>query len=223
MKLQLPSVELVCVDGRLHPNAVHEAVAAIRYSLKDADFARTTFFSPLVDSLPKTIQGHRIKPIETVEDYSRFVLKELPFIIESEHCLVIQWDGFVVDTSKWRNDFLDYDYIGAPWPPSWGQCRTNRVGNGGFSLRSRRLMRRIAELDTPDEIIRLEDNVICLHHHKVITREGYQYAPADIAAEFSWENPIPEIEPNQSFGFHGRHANNAEYLKLALDYATQNI
>ncbi|CAF1040320.1 unnamed protein product [Rotaria sordida] len=35
-------------------------------------------------------------------------------------------------------DYLSYDYIGAPWDPSWFKySKTNLVGNGGFSLRSR--------------------------------------------------------------------------------------
>jgi hypothetical protein len=35
-------------------------------------------------------------------------------------------------------DFLQYDYIGAPWDPSWfGFSKVELVGNGGFSLRSR--------------------------------------------------------------------------------------
>jgi hypothetical protein len=39
----------------------------------------------------------------------------------------------VFDAARWRDAFLEYDYIGA----SWLQFDD---GNGGFSLRTRRLM-----------------------------------------------------------------------------------
>src|ERR1700722_12124880 len=59
---------------------------------------------------------------------------------KTSHCLTIQYDGFVLDSDMWRAEFLDYDYIGAPWPH-----RGYAVGNGGFSLRSVEMMRYLIE------------------------------------------------------------------------------
>jgi len=60
-------------------------------------------------------------------------------------CLLVQPDGFVINPDKWDNQFFEYDYIGAPWeqvPHSyldpWG--KPHRVGNGGFSFRSKKLL-----------------------------------------------------------------------------------
>ena len=37
------------------------------------------------------------------------------------------------DGNRWRDEFLEYDYIGAPWNVPAGS--RNNIGNGGFSLR----------------------------------------------------------------------------------------
>jgi hypothetical protein len=76
------------------------------------------------------------------------MLSDLFKYIETTHLLNIQWDGFVVRPSAWDPEFLKYDYIGAPWkvhphhhwPPFPDVTENNRVGNGGFSLRSKKLM-----------------------------------------------------------------------------------
>ena len=39
--------------------------------------------------------------------------------INSEHVLVIQDDGHIVNPDIWDDNFLDYDYIGAPWPTEY--------------------------------------------------------------------------------------------------------
>ena len=60
----------------------------------------------------------------------------LPNIIKTEFMLGIHDDGFVINPNLWTDQFLKYDYIGAPWShtiPYYGQ--KYRVGNGGFSLR----------------------------------------------------------------------------------------
>ena len=83
----------------------------------------------------------RVVPIERINStkvYSDFLLTQLVDHVQTSHCLVVQWDGHVLDPGRWSSDFLDYDYIGASWP----QFNDGYdVGNGGFSLRSRRLMK----------------------------------------------------------------------------------
>ena len=38
--------------------------------------------------------------------------------IESDFALVVQDDGHIVNPNNWSDEFLAYDYIGAPWPSS---------------------------------------------------------------------------------------------------------
>jgi hypothetical protein len=85
-------------------------------------------------------------------DYSGFVLYELYDLLinygitKDKHILIVQPDGFPVNINKWTNEFLNYDYIGAPWHFfNWFlkdiKILPPKVGNGGFSLRSMKLMK----------------------------------------------------------------------------------
>ncbi len=110
------------------------------------------------------------------------------------HALVVQWDGFVVHPECWDSRFLEYDYIGAPW-----HALGDAVGNGGFSLRSKRLLDALRQLDVPEP--HPEDYRICVTHRAELeSRFGIRFAPPDIAARFSWEAVEP---PEPTFGLHG--------------------
>jgi hypothetical protein len=104
------------------------------------------------------------------------------------------------DVGNWDMDFLNYDYIGAPW----GNCDESvAVGNGGFSLRSRKLMEVLVHLKLkcdptlPDADA--EDVVICKYHRQDILTKGCKFAPFALAQKFSTENS----ELTDTFGFHG--------------------
>ena len=60
--------------------------------------------------------------------------------IDTDFCLIIQGDGFVIHPENWTDEFLKYDYIGAPWR-NLAHYSFIRVGNGGFSLRSKKLLK----------------------------------------------------------------------------------
>ena len=59
-------------------------------------------------------------------------------MLHGEKILVYQHDSFLFRDGI--DQYLAYDYVGAPWPRKQGLTRTG-VGNGGLSVRSRRLMR----------------------------------------------------------------------------------
>ena len=94
----------------------------------------------------------------------------------------------------------EYDYIGAPWsegatPPD------QRVGNGGFSIRSRRLLEALRDPELDYDPTRGEDQLICHTLRPVLeARHGIRFAPLDIAQRFSFERDGP-VHP--TFGFHG--------------------
>jgi hypothetical protein len=124
------------------------------------------------------------------------VIKELGRYIETSHVLLIQWDGFVVNPMSWNDEFLDYDYIGARW--GW-LTDGHAVGNGGFSLRSKRLLEalgdpHIAELEP-------EDVAICRTYRAYLeSAHGIRFAPEGVADRFAFEATYPTGLP---FGFHG--------------------
>jgi len=143
---------------------------------------------------------HPINPIRSVLDYSHFMLNIVPHCVDADAVLVIQWDGMPCDRTAWRDEFLGYDYIGAPW----GHCDPSvAVGNGGFSLRSRKLMQTLAMLKIrPDPSLPesdAEDVVICRHYRADILRAGCSFAPLEIAHQFAFENE----RQGSTFGFHG--------------------
>ena len=107
-----------------------------------------------------------------------------------------QWDGFVVDASVWSDEFLQWDYIGAPWPD---QPEAVAVGNGGFSLRSQRCLR--AGLDEELTELHPEDEILCRSQRALLQRKhGLRVAPLALAQRFSFENAAVK---HSSFGFHG--------------------
>jgi hypothetical protein len=141
---------------------------------------------------------HRIEPIRSLTDYSRIVLQVLPDIIQEDHFLLIQWDGMPVSQAAWDEAFLDYDYIGAPWS---GMPEHIAVGNGGFSLRSRKLLDavRAMGIDACGDSHQAEDVMLCREHRAHLEARGIKFAPVSLAARFSFETGTP---PPVSFGFH---------------------
>jgi hypothetical protein len=134
----------------------------------------------------------------TKEGWSRFNWHYLSPHIRTSHALTIQWDSWVWDVSMWENEFLEYDYIGAPW---WYTDGRN-VGNGGFNLRSTRLLRycrdnrRQLPIDTW-----LDDDLFSRKYRPVIENDGYRWAPQRLAEKFAFECVRPS-PTSRHFGFH---------------------
>ena len=206
MRLSLPQVTLVAIDTR----APALAAESLLRSKAQVDFGRAMLFShgwlprvpvPQLELVP-------IAPITSGAGYSHFVLRQLPAYIHTSHVLITQWDGFVTDASAWRAEFLHYDYIGSVWPD---QPAGRNVGNGGFSLRSQRLL--AAATDARIVAEHPEDAVLCRTHRALLeAAHGIRYAPPALARQFAFENEKPR---GPAFGFHG-----PSNLPRVLDDAT---
>lgn len=192
-RLALPDVTLACVDTR----APQIALTAIERCIAQIEFARVVLFTDVAaqNSLPAHIDGVPIS-IGSVDEYSAFMLRGLATHITTPFVLVVQWDGYVLDATAWDPAFLEYDYIGAPFrsgPQGW------LVGNGGFSLRSAKLL--AAMQDPSIAISNPEDTCICHDNRVRLERDfGIRFATPDVAARFAFER----VEPTgPTFGFHG--------------------
>ena len=139
----------------------------------------------------------RIDPINSVQGYCEFLLKHAWKYVKTEFFIVLQYDGFVLNGDCFSETFLDYDYIGAPWP----HFNFHKVGNGGFSLRSKRLMQAAEVLLVQQDFLLPEDVVICRKYRRQLERDAaIKFAPVSVAEKFSQELSAPN---HPTFGFHG--------------------
>lgn len=204
--LDLPNVTLVVVTSV----KIERNVKALEYSMRGVNYGAVKFLSDIKpDYLPDCVEYIKIDPIDYV-GFSRFTFLELHKYINTSHCLLVHHDGFVTNPELWNEDFLNYDYIGAPWPYSDSAYLTDSgehvsVGNGGFCLRSKRLLELPTKLGLPldqRQGFYNDDGNFCVYYRDTFIKNGIIYAPIEVAAMFSTETFIPGISTN-SFGFHG--------------------
>lgn len=200
VRSSLPDVTLVAVTSV----ALRATLDALRASMHQVDFGQVLFLSDRQPSESEpAIVWQRIERLGSRADYSRFMLRDLAQRISTTHALCVQWDGFVVNGSAWDPRFLDYDYIGAPWPHFRDE---HNVGNGGFSLRSRRLLE--ACRDLPFDGVQSEDIVIARLCRPKLEEQGIRFAPESVARRFAYER---FSHTGREFGFHGAY-NLVRYL-----------
>lgn len=187
----LPDVTLCCIDTRTPELALY----AMRRSMQHLEFGRCVLISTdAASQLDLTdIELITIPPLSSIDAYSHVVLKSLAPVLHTSHMLLIQWDGFVRDAQAWSDEFLALDYIGAPWIS--GEL-AGRVGNGGFSLRSRQLIE-LLQLDRfPPH--NPEDTCIAVTHRSALEAEGIRFADQATAQRFACERG----PWRPAFGFH---------------------
>jgi len=101
----------------------------IMYGNKNKDFVLNIIDNDLSEYRERiTIKNLNVDNLTIAEYNNLLTSKEFYDNIPSEIFLVFQTDSVICDeNSKIINDFMQYDYVGAPWKDA--------VGNGGFSLR----------------------------------------------------------------------------------------
>jgi len=209
-KIKLKNVTLVAVSSIF----ISKTIEKLEVSMAEIEYAEVLLIShERPRSLPKGVTYKHCKRITSIDEYSKFMAYELAQYVTSEYTLVIQYDSCVVNPRQWDSEFLQYDYIGAPWPENLhftDEGVNIRVGNGGFSLRSKKLLNALNELRLPftDNGTGFfnEDGIICVYYRKILEEYGIRFAPPDVATRFSYENDCPESVKN-SFGFHKNKKN----------------
>lgn len=158
--------------------------------------------------------------IKNYNDYNHYVIHDLHNHVNTSHCLLVQPDGFVLFPEKWNNEWLKYDYIGAPWAYAEDAYidpfgNHHRVGNGGFSLRSKKFLEVPTKVEVPWEtnnsdfywmpegvVNYHEDGNVCVHNRHIFIEQGCEYAPVEVAVNFSQETRVSECDGITPFGFH---------------------
>lgn len=203
--VRVPSIDLVAVACTKVP----ETIEAIKKCKDQMQFNRYLLFTH-EDIECEGIEVVKIDKLD-YKGYNEFVAMKLWQYTGADYVLLVQNDGYITDASQWTDEFLRWDYIGAPWPvPEDDKTyrtpngRLVRVGNGGFSLRSRKLLRApiILGLEFSDNGSGFwhEDGFLCVHNGDTLEQSGIKFAPLDIASQFSTELTLPESK--KSFGGH---------------------
>lgn len=176
----------------------HDLVkSSIEQTLQHIDAKEILIFSDreIISGAKHIIQS----PIITRHEYNQFMLTGVAEYVNTEHALFIQWDGMACNRSVWDDIFLDYDYIGAPW--SW-ETPDRAVGNGGFSLRSKRLLEACLDQDIQPSSSQNEDELIGKVYRGLLEKKYHlRFPTTELARQFSVEERIDMHIP--SFGFHG--------------------
>lgn len=227
--LNLTDITLVCISSI----KIEECISAINTCTNSCNFYDVKFITDKIAQDLPNIKYEKCEPLTSLQLYSDFILTKLHRYIDSSHCLLIQDHAFISNPNVWTNEFLKYDYIGSPWPlhiinqlmlnlqigfDLHGQslnCTLNldnynphnyRVGNGAFSLRSKKLLQTISNFENkyPNKP---EDNIICIYEKNTLESNLFKIAPIDVASVFSVEMPTeynPYADRSITFGFHAR-------------------
>lgn len=189
-------VTLIAIDTSDKVALTERAIAKCQQQATFADVK-------LLTDQPREDWHVQIGKLDGLEGYSNFVARDLYKHFSTSHALLVQHDGYVLNGQAWDNQFLAYDYIGAPWL-QWG-----KVGNGGFSLRSRRLLGATANL-ARGQNAHPEDSWICIAHRRELEAQGISFASIAVAARFAFEGRSYrgkewqglETKWSGQFGFH---------------------
>ncbi len=219
--MNLSNVTLViidCVD-------IDRCVIPIRKSTENITFGDIVLLTSIRTYIDVDVRIIYIDKLIDLYEYSKFIIRRLADYVNTDFVLVIQWDGYVVDSSKWTDEFLKYDYIGAPWS-------NGLVGNGGFSLRSKKLLDfcKINGNYMINSVLKLknelgtnvycEDAILTDIHKNYLSKNSFRISPIELAKQFSSEYTTY----NGEFGWHGVGGNTPgkviksnPYIKYKID------
>lgn len=219
-QLNLPTITLAAYTSV----RLHQTIKALEYSCSKINFAEVVLISDVDPGrLPKNISYSKSPKSSNIDEWNYNIIYDFPNHIKTEFVILIHDNGFIVNPSSWRDEFLEYDYIGAPWPlptDSFSYRDINnkiiRVGNS-VSLRSKKL------LDVPINRglewkafhgFTNEDGFICVNYRHEYEKAGCRFADIDIAKYFSHETELPETQNIEPFAFHNYNGRNSRYPKF---------
>ena len=113
--LNLKNIDLIAISS----DKPVETIKSINYSSQGIEFGSIKFIThikkeDLFDTNTDNIEFLKIEEITSHQEYNDFCLT-LKKYTSNDFILLIQNDSFVTNLDKWTDEFLEYDYIGAPW------------------------------------------------------------------------------------------------------------
>lgn len=192
--IELNQISLIAVAG----NKQGETITALYKCMRECKFATVKLITNIDIKLPD-IEVINVGGLDSWEKYNYFIVKELTNYFDTDMCLIVQYDSWILNGDCWNNEFLNYDLVSAKWLDIG---KPYNVGNGGFSLRSKRLQ----DILSQDKFITTtcpEDVAISkVYGQYLIDHYGIKFASEDVADKFSFELNEPT---HPTFGFHNFH------------------
>ena len=167
-----------------------------------------------------------IPKFENYFAYNQFVISKMTNYIDTKFSLMVQPDGFVFNPNNFREEFYQYDYIGAVFDEGVRRMYSagSNVGNGGFTWRSKKFLDIIGQLSDDYEqhknngLNKNEDFFLCKTNGDFLKMLGINFAPEEFAPYFSLETPYGDFNDlSKSFGFHGYHPYTESLIKTIIE------
>jgi hypothetical protein len=200
-KIKLPNVTLIALTGI----NIEGHQKALEYSQRGIEFGAVKLI---------------YSPSENIDEWCRKIVYDLGDYVDTEFALLIHDDGFVIHPEMWDADWLNYDFIGAPFPLPKDNFsyrdingKIQRVGHS-VSLRSKKLLdlpKKIGMEWKPFHGFYNEDGYISVNMRHIFEENGCKFAPFEIALHFGREAVLPENKNIRPFVFHKNAGPNKKY------------
>ena len=192
----------IIIEPRKHPAFLYVVKNALNVLDCNIIIYHGNLNKNFVQRMVTTIADNRVSTVHlnvdnfTQNEYSIFLKtnKEFYETIPTDTFLMFQLDSILFKKNKHLiNQFLNYDYVGAPW-------EANEVGNGGLSIRKKSKMLEIIEKepynDDPEDVFFSMNKTVPLN--KPSAKE---------AAHFSVENVYEAVTLGSHQPWKQRHTN----------------
>lgn len=190
---ELDNVTIWCCCWSSEPGHLQRLCQVMQYCEILFPKCPRIFFSSDSSIKPSAMRIDMAK-LSGMGDWNYFVNYMVPNHIRTDFAMSVHDDGFPICPELWEDRFLEYDYIGAPWPDGV-------VGNGGFNIESKKLLELKLKISAAGAKRVASDEWICRKHRRWLERQGIRFAPANVALRFSTELVGRDL---YSFGFHGQ-------------------
>jgi len=200
LKLPYPNIEysenknktLLFIDNRYDSSFIYLLILFL-YSV-DISWNITVFTTEankdyyLNDFKRLNITGNIIlleENISNIDNYSKLLKTHIFWKnIKEDNCLIFQYDSFAM--SKFDNNFLNYNYIGAPWDHTPALFDEIKFGNGGTSFRKTRIMEYLCKKYESKDIKKNYPEDVFFA--ELLYEEKLNNCTINIAEQFSFEN-----------------------------------
>jgi len=192
----LKDVTLLAISS----NRAEGNIEALKKCMSLMDFGAVKFLShQKPDNLPNEITFEYCTELKSIYDFDCYAFSELGKHIDTSHMLMVQDHAYILRPELWDDDWLQYDFIGAPWPE---RDAFISASTGEMVKKLLDLPKKLGLPVVEDRGYTNDDGLVNSYYRKIFLENGIKYPSVHVASRFAYENPIPENEGVLPFGFH---------------------